>query len=433
MSLRNLRDAGGLIPTWVAAMSLNVVCITLYVLAQWFYEPKPSSEVSAITTASISLALVLAGAILVTSIVRAKNGEVAQAAINGLNSGLNLSWATAACATVAYVGWRPVSELVLANLTLVSVALASCLVVAVAYVISKPPKSVPADSAFASIDSDKRIALHPDFQQTPDQRPVFQATIADLTRLITHQAGRAIGYTGSNILFDDSFSLELDVNARVGRVYSNTNLINTEDFMYWRLHMLLMGPAAEKVLTGRTSEVAVDDLTNFDDLAGRYLMLRNDRTYNAAPVNQQEAALKAARIGMLRKNIYDRCTAACNSNKGILVDLVKLMRTRSVLAYGDIRSQLDRVVMPDGFPVAQFDAEEILQKALLEYEEHEEVTLEGAFSLASPTDSVRNNEQPASDYQSTVEADRAALSSVHGARCETNAHGATNYGDRLTA
>lgn len=109
------------------------------------------------------------------------------------------------------------------------------------------------------------------------------------------------------------------------------------------------------------------------------------------------------------------------------------MRTRSVLAYGDIRSQLDRVVMPDGFPVAQFDAEEILQKALLEYEEHEEVTLEGAFSLASPTDSVRNNEQPASDYQSTVEADRAAPSSVHGARCETNAHGATNYGDRLTA
>lgn len=381
MSLHNLRDAGSLVPSWVTAVLLNLVFLALYLTAEIYYEAKPDEVVSAATTAAILLSIVFAAVVMVLAIVNAKAGEVAHAISRGANTGLNLAWATTALSFLVYVGWTPVSAFVTANTTAVTIALSSSFLVLAGYVVAKP--SAPKESQVHGVRDSHAMVMHSDFQHTPDQRPAFQATIADLTRLIAHQAGRAIGYAGSNILFDDSFSLELDVNARVARVYSNTNLIHTEDFLHWRLHMLLMGPAAEKVLTGRSSEVAVDDFTSFDDLAGRYLLLRNDRTFNANPINQHEAAIKASRIMFLRKNIYDRCVAACNENRAVLVDLVKLMRTRSVLTYGDIRPQLDRVRMPQGFPVAQYDDSEILNRALLDYDNHEAVAVEGSFSAES--------------------------------------------------
>ena len=70
-------------------------------------------------------------------------------------------------------------------------------------------------------------------------------------------------------------------------------------------------------------------------------------------------------------------------NRKVLADLVKMMRTRSVLTYGDIRQHLERVTMPEGFPVARFDDDEVLLKALLTHDDHPEVTLEGAAVVAS--------------------------------------------------
>ena len=64
------------------------------------------------------------------------------------------------------------------------------------------------------------------------------------------------------------------------------------------------------------------------------------------------------------------------------------MRTRSVLTYGDIRSQLDRVTMPEGFPVARFDDNEILLKDLLTHDDHQEVTLEVAFEDQDSADEL---------------------------------------------
>lgn len=408
-------------PSWVSAVMLNLVFLALYMTAYMFYEAKPNNMVSAITTAAILLALVLAAVVLIFEIARAQIGEVAKAVSRGVNTSLNLAWATTAVSFLTYIGWNPVSEFVLDNLTTVTIATAAGAIVMIGYAVAKP--STEKDQISSSgVPGSHALTVHPDFKQTPDQRPAFQATIADLTRLIAHQAGRAIGYAGSNILFDDAFSLELDVNARVGRVYSNTNLIQTEEFMYWRLHMLMMGPAAERVLTGRSSEVAVDDFTSFDDLAGRYLMLRNDRTFNAAPINQHEAAIKASRITFLRKSIFDRCLAACTENKVLLVELVKLMRTRSVLTYGDIRSQLERVQMPEGFPVAKIDNEEILHRALLEYEDHEEVTLEGSFTNETKTSFQETASEPEDGTVSHV-----AANDPHS---EPEQHQANNSNDR---
>lgn len=45
--------------------------------------------------------------------------------------------------------------------------------------------------------------------------------------------------------------------------------------------------------------------------------------------------------------------------------MVKLMRAQSCLSYGDIKSLLDRVEMPEGFPVAEFDSDDVLHRALL--------------------------------------------------------------------
>ena len=373
--MHNLKDAGSLMPQWALALLLNIAFLALYVLAFFRYDAKPTGFVSNACTAAIMLSLVIAIAVLVRSILVAKTGEVAQAVSKGVASGLNLTWAITCLSWLCFIGWTPVMEFAGNNLGMVATAGVATVLVIIGYYFTAPGKPDRTEAA-ASVNA---VALAPGFTPTLAQLPTFQVSIADLTRLLAHQAGRAIGYTGSNILFDDAFSLELDANERVARVYSNANLIHTEDFMYWRLHMLMIGSAAELVLTKSSSQSAVDDFTRFDELASKYLTLRPDRTFNTAPINEYEAQIKASRIAMLRKNVFDRCHAACVANQAILVELVKLMRTRSVLTYGDIRSLLDRVSMPDGFPVAKFDDGEILMKGLLTHDDHQEVTLEGAF------------------------------------------------------
>lgn len=373
--MHNLKDAGSLMPQWAMACLLNIAFLALYVLAFYRYDAKPTGFVSNACTAAIMLSLVIAIVQLVRNILVAKTGEVAQAVSKGVVTGLNLTWAITCLSWLCYISWTPATEFAGNNLGMVATGAVACVLVVIGYYFTAPGKSEPSGSN----DPSNAIAVMPGLKQTLSQQPTFQVTMADLTRLLAHQAGRAIGYAGSNILFDDAFSLELDANERVARVYSNANLIHTEDFMYWRLHMLMMGSAAEQVLTNTSSQAALDDFISFDALASKYLTLRSDRTFNSAPINEYEAHIKASRIAMLRKNVYDRCQAACLANRAVLADLVKLMRTRSVLTYGDIRSQLDRVSMPDGFPVARFDDGEILMKGLLTNDSHEEVTLEDYF------------------------------------------------------
>lgn len=382
--MHNLKDAGSLMPQWALACLLNIAFLALYVLAFFRYDAKPTGFVSNACTAAIMLSLVIAIAVLVRSILVAKTGEVAQAVSKGVASGLNLTWAITCLSWLCFIGWTPVMEFAGNNLGMVATGGVATVLVLIGYYFTAPGKPEKAEAS-ASVNA---VALAPGFTPTLAQLPTFQVSIADLTRLLAHQAGRAIGYTGSNILFDDAFSLELDANERVARVYSNANLIHTEDFMYWRLHMLMIGSAAELVLTKSSSQAAVDDFTRFDELASKYLTLRPDRTFNTAPINEYEAQIKASRIAMLRKNVFDRCHAACVANQAILVELVKLMRTRSVLTYGDIRSLLDRVSMPDGFPVAKFDDGEVLMKGLLTHDDHQEVTLEGAFDHLGGADEL---------------------------------------------
>lgn len=373
--MHNLKDAGSLMPQWAMACLLNIAFLALYVLAFYRYDAKPTGFVSNACTAAILLSLVIAIAVLVRNILVAKTGEVAQAVSKGVVAGLNLTWAITCLSWLCFIGWTPASEFAGNNLGMVATGVVATALVLIGYYFTAPGKG----EYSASEASVHAVAVMPGFKPTLAQQPTFQVTMADLSRLLSHQAGRAIGYTGSNILFDDAFSLELDANERVARVYSNANLIHSEDFMYWRLHMLMMGSAAEQVLTNSSSQAALDDLTSFDALASKYLTLRPDRTFNSAPMNEYEAQIKASRIAMLRKNVYDRCQAACFANRAVLVDLVKLMRTRSVLTYGDIRSHLNRVTMPEGFPVARFDDREILLKGLLTHDEHDEVTLRGCL------------------------------------------------------
>jgi len=393
MRLHNLKDAGTLLPQWAVACLLNAAFLGLYVLAVYSYGSKPSNEVASACTAAILLSLVIATFLLVREIVTAKSGDVARAVGKGVVSGLNLSWAITCLSFLCYIGWTPAAEYVTDNMGLVTTSACALVLVVAGYFIASPSKAT--DSKVHSVT--QSLTVVPGIKQTVPQLPTFQVTIADLTRLLTHQAGRAIGYAGSNVLFDDTFSLELDVNDRVAKVYSNTNLVSTGDFMYWRLHMLMMGSAAEKVLTGTSSQAALDDLTSFDELASKFLVLSHDRTFNATPANIHEAQIKASRITMLRRSIYDRCHAACVENQKILIELVKLMRTRSVLTYGDIRSLLERVVMPEGFPIARFDDNEILQKALLTHDNHAEVTLESSF-VQSVIDMNIHRETVDSDY-----------------------------------
>lgn len=403
MSLHNLKDAGSLLPHWAVAALLNMAFLGLYAFAVYSYAAKPCDEVATACTAAILLSLVLACCLLLREIVLAKTGDVASAVSKGVVAGLNLSWAVTCLSFLTYIGWVPGAEYVAGNTGMVLSVAGALVIVLGGFYIATPSRSEETTKTANS----HALAVPAGIKQTVAQMPTFQVTVADLTRLIAHQAGRAIGYAGSNVLFDDTFSLELDVNARVAKVYSNTNLVSTAEFMHWRLHMLMMGSAAEQVLTGSSSQAALDDITSFDELAGKYLMLSHDRTFNAAPTNMHEAQIKASRITMLRRSIYDRCHAGCVQNQKVLIELVKLMRTRSVLTYGDIRGYLEQVTMPEGFPEARFDDSEILRKALLTHDEHEEVTLEGSYETAGESSDVGVPSDMPEEAQSRVTPDRA--------------------------
>tara|TARA_R110002124_G_scaffold128157_23_gene288807 strand:+ start:35321 stop:36610 length:1290 start_codon:yes stop_codon:yes gene_type:complete len=403
MRLHNLKDAAGLMPGWVLAAVLNIAFLALYVVTNKVYALKPNAIVAAITNTAIVLSLLLAVFIVIAEVLKSEVGSIASAVSQGLGRGLNLSWATAAISAITYIGFVPATGFISENLSACAIGLGAGIMVVTGYFVAVPSRNQTEKDNDGSALTGTSVGIPKDFQQTNPQRPAFQASMADLTRLLTHQAGRAIGYSGANIVFDDTFSLELDVHARVARVYSNSSIINTSGFMYWRLHMLLMGPAAEKVILGNSSEVAIDDFTSFDDLASRYLTLNNDRTFNATPISQHEAALKASRIAQLRKSIFDRCLAECQANRRVLLDLIKLMRTRSVLTYGDIRSYLERVTVAEGFPVAQFDDPDILSKALLEYHEVDEVVLEGAYSSAKSSSDDAADKAKSGDFDQDEE------------------------------
>jgi hypothetical protein len=387
-SLNNIKDATSLLPSWAAPTGLTFLITLLYVLAYTSYQDRPNELVSMATTAVIVLSIVGACVIAFFSILRARAGEVAEAINDGFTNGLTFSWVTSGVSLVAYVSAGTVERLFTHNQTIVIVVAGVSAMLTIGYLLTKPKSNAQAEDQ-KSMNVANSLALPAQFTASVAQLPAFQFTIADLTRLLSHQAGRAIAYTGSNCLIDDSFSIELDINARTSKFFNDASFVETRSFIYWRMHMMLMGAAAERVLMKSTSEAAIDDFHNFDELAAKYLSLHEDRTFAIRPINEFEANIKASRIAMLRKNIWARCITTAQLNTRVLEEMVKVMRVQACLSYGDIKSLLDRVEMPDGFPKAEFETEDLLQRALLICEEVDAV----------PADTVADTDQSSSHNQ----------------------------------
>lgn len=385
-SLNNIKDATSLLPSWAMPTGLTFLIVLLYVIAYTSYQDRPNELVSMATAAVIVLSIVAACVITFLSILRARAGEVAEAINDGFTNGFTFAWVTAGVSLVAYVSAASFQRLLTEHQTLAIVFAAAAAMMTIGYMLTKP-NSVKQENDQPGMTTGNSLALPSQFQPSVAQTPAFQITIADLTRLLTHQAGRAIAYKGSKCLIDDSFSIELDINARTSKFFNDTSYVHTRGFIYWRMHMMMMGSAAERVLLNSTSEAAIDDFQNFDDLAAKYLALHEDRSFAIRPVNEIEAGIKAGRIAMVRKNIWSRCVATAQLNHRVLLEMVKLMRAQSCLSYGDIKSLLDRVEMPDGFPVAEFDTDDVLHRALLICEEVEAVTV-GTSETAPKFDEV---------------------------------------------
>jgi hypothetical protein len=364
ISLNNIKDATNLLPSWAAPTGLTILIVLLYALAYTSYQDRPIEQVSMATAAVIVLSIVGACVIAFMSILSARPGEVAKAINDGFTNGMTFAWATAGVSLIAYLTAATFTRLFIQNQPMVFVLAGAAAMLGIGYMLTKPKSQMRTDEN-KSVSGMNMLALPAQFQPSAAQMPAFQITIADLTRLVSHQAGRAIAYKGSNCLIDDSFSIELDINARTSKFFNDSSYVNTRSFIYWRMHMMLMGAAAERVLLKSASEAAIDDFNSFDDLAAKYLALHEDRTFTIRPTNEFEASIKLGRIAMLRKNIWSRCVTAAQLNHRVLDEMVKLMRAQSCLSYGDIKSLLDRVEMPEGFPVAEFDSDDVLHRALL--------------------------------------------------------------------
>ncbi len=366
-SIRNLKAAAALMPAWSLPLTLALGILGAFFFAQDSLADKPHPLVTAGTLYAVIGSLLLAALTVFQSIISAKPGMLKTSMEDGFIRGLNFVWSTSSVALVVYVCTVPVYSALTANISYTLTGAVAAVVLGVAYYFSKPRAEQEAVvDPISGLPATRAVALAPaGLVETQQQRPAFQVSMADLTRLMIHQAGRLIAYKGSNCVFEDSFTADLDVNARTAKIFTEMNLIATPEFLYWRLHMLMMGSAAEHALRNTTSEAALDDLANFDELASRFMLLSDGKNSFYRPANETEAAIKATRLGMLRKQIWSRCVSACVANKAVLLDMIRLLRGQHCLAYGDIKHLLDRVVMPPDFPVASFDSDEMMERALL--------------------------------------------------------------------
>lgn len=368
-SIRNLKDAGSLLPAWTTPLVLTIGIMGLLLFAQNSIADQPHALVKQGTLFAVFGSAIMAVLILAMSIMSAKPGKLRTAISDGFVRGLNFVWATSSVALVAFVGAKPAYAAMTEHLATTLAGAVALAVMGAAYFISRTkPQGAPSVDPVSGLHATTALAIPQAFVETKRQVPSFQVSLADLTRLTIHQAGRILGYHGSNCLLADNFSADLDVNARTARIFSDMNLIQTPQLVHWRLHMLMMGSAAEFVIRKTGSDAAMDDIHAFDALAAKYLSMSMENTIFANPTNEQEAALKAARVSMLRRQVWSRCVGACEANSKVLLQLVRSIRSQSCLSYGDLKHILDEVEMPAGFPVAAFDTDDLMERTMLAIE-----------------------------------------------------------------
>ena len=364
-SIRNLSDAGKLLPAWTLPLVLTISIMGALFYAQNHLADRPHILVAQGTLYAVFASCLAAAWFLLAGILNAKPGRLKESISDGVVRGLNFMWSTSSVALVIFLGANHAYALVTENFGYSIAGLVAAVVLTTAYLISKPARS---ESSAGDITVMRQVstalAIPEGFSPTREQMPTFQVSMADMTRLMIHQAGRLVGYAGSDAGLNDSFSADLDANARTAKIFSDMNLVATPGAIYWRMHMLMMGSAAEQALRNTSSESAMDDFASFEDLATRFLML-SDSTYSfASPVTEAEALIKAKRIGTLRKQIWSRCYATCELNKQVLLSLITVLRGQHCLSYRDIKHLLAKVELPAGFPKAEFDTDEMMTRAI---------------------------------------------------------------------
>ncbi|MCU9527565.1 hypothetical protein [Pseudomonas mosselii] len=394
-SWNNLKDAGRMLPAWFTPFLLAGATIGLYVIARYITTEQPDELVGSATLSAIVLSLLIGFAFMVIAIAKAKAGNVVAAIGEGFQRGLTFVWVTTAVCLCVYVCATPLYRLLTENPFYTFTAIGVIGLLGVGYWASGMKPKAAAENQELSAVPGTALALPVNFTPTIEQRPAFQVTMADQSRLMIHQAARIIAYKGSNCLITDSFSAHLDINARTAKIFSDLNLLSTADMIYWRMHMLLIGSAAEQIILKTASDAAMDDLQNFDDLALRYLQLTNKGNF-FKPVSDQEALMKANRLNILRSNVGQRCHAAVAQNEKLIIELVKLMRGRPTLLHMDLKHILDRVQMPEDFPAAEFDSDEAMERVLLQ------ISYDGPEDIAGTTEQSDISEGDFTVNQSNV-------------------------------
>lgn len=364
--LKNFGIAAGALPVWATPLMLSLALSGLYFTARSVYTDVPPEIVSQATLGTILVSIGIAVWLAMRAVWNAEGDFVKASLVEALTQGFSFIWAASTLALFTYLFTAPVLRFVFAY-TGTSTGLVLCLLlVGTAYRLSRPKAQV--DLAPQATSFEQQIANPPallnSFTPTAEQLPAFQLTMVDLTRLIIHQAGRLIGFHGSNFILNESFSADLDIQARTAKIFTDMNLIHTQEIIHWRMHMVLMGSAAERVILKSNSQAAMDDLLIFEDLATQYVALSDNRSTFIKPVSQQEAMVKSARLAMVKKHVLARCQQAVEMNLPLVLDLVKILRSKPHVSMSEIGHILDQVRLPDGFPIAEFESEEALEIAL---------------------------------------------------------------------
>ncbi|UIF89197.1 hypothetical protein [Cupriavidus sp. UYPR2.512] len=173
-----------------------------------------------------------------------------------------------------------------------------------------------------------------------------------------HEAGHALMYALGSLVPEDAIAyIDRDTLSPSAGAVSLPRVQGVELTMAlydWKLHTLLAGMAAEKLFTGTYGLGAGGDLQNWAELAGGYLLLREDVAYFPEPANDLELAANKRELVVLKRRQLRAVSRYLQVNRHIVARIADCLEEVDCLDHAQLANLLGDVVRTGNLPTPEW-------------------------------------------------------------------------------
>lgn len=176
-------------------------------------------------------------------------------------------------------------------------------------------------------------------------QPTFNYSVVtkqSLKRLYLYQTARILML---NFIRDLPTNVPLSViDKSVGSaaIYIQQDRCQSIEILEWMLMFLMMGPTAERGVTGSKSILSFDDELLFNKLATQYLVLTKTG-FCGEPTTEREELTKLTSIATLKRRTMVHCHRFLKDNNRLIVEIYALLQTDDQLTLAHLDPILSRV------------------------------------------------------------------------------------------